>query len=51
MPGRMLGYAAILGIVLMLLSACPTLQGASRTSVPPSRERESHGGNGGGGGY
>lgn len=48
---KRLGHAAILGIAFILLSACQTLEPASRASVPAYQEPESRGGNGGGGGY
>jgi len=49
MPGRMLGYAAILGIALMLLSACAAVPTAGRGEY--RQPRDTAGGNGGGGGY
>lgn len=45
-----LGYAAIVGIAITVLSACQTLVHGSPASVPAYRESEGRGGNGGGGG-
>lgn len=44
------GYAAILGIAITVLSACQTMVHRSPASVPPYRESGGTGGNGGGGG-
>lgn len=45
-----LGYAAMLGIAIVLLSACQAAMPRSPASAPPYRESGGSGGNGGGGG-